>query len=106
MSIGYPSNSAITTTATSSVVGASTSAVPISAANPLRLNGGEIVNNSNKDMWLRFDLPATVTTTPPSIKIVANGGSIDIPENYIGPISGLWLAGATGNCTVVELFAN
>jgi hypothetical protein len=105
MSISYPSSVASTATVGTTVsIAASTTSATIAAANPARLLGGLIVNKGNKKLWVRFDtLPASAAF--PSIDVPASGGSIDIPDGYIGAITGIWETGATGAATVIEFNA-
>jgi ammonia channel protein AmtB len=84
-------------------VAASVTAIQISAANPSRMFGGLIVNKSNKIMYVRFGLPAGLVAAAPATAIPANGGNIDIPDDYTGPISAIWATAATGNCEITEL---
>jgi hypothetical protein len=105
MSISYPASvpSASTVGAVTSVTAATVSAT-IAVANPSRLLGGMIINKGSKKLWVRFDtLPATVAF--PSIDVPASGGSIDIPDGYVGAITGIWEASATGAATVIEFNA-
>ena len=67
----------------------------------VRAPEGLVINNSNKNLWVSFTGTAA-TAAAPSIKILANGGNIDIPGSYTGSVSGIWEAGATGSCVVHE----
>ena len=105
MSISYPSS--VPTTASSgsaTTIAAATVSTTITAVNASRTLGGLIVNKSNRRLWIRFDA-LTATTAFPSIDIPANGGSIDIPDGYIGQITGIWESGATGSATLIEYIA-
>ena len=105
MSIGYPSSVPSTASAgTATTIPAATVSTTIAAFNASRTLGGLIVNKSNKRLWIRFDA-LTATTAFPSIDIPANGGSIDIPDGYIGQITGIWEAAATGAVTLIEYIA-
>jgi hypothetical protein len=60
-----------------------------------------IVNNSNKNLWIVFAASAA-TSAPPSIKVPANGGAIDIPGSYTGIVTGIWEAAPNGSCVTHE----
>ena len=102
MSIGYPSPVPSTSSAgaTTTIPAASVSTT-IAASNANRTLGGLIVNKANKRLWIRFDAIAA-TTAFPCIDIPANGGSIDIPDGYIGQITGIWEGTPTGAATLIE----
>jgi ammonia channel protein AmtB len=103
MAIGNSPVNPSADTSTVTTVNASVTAVQISAANPARMFGGLIVNKSNRIMYVRFGLAAGLVAAAPATAISANGGNIDIPDDYVGPISAIWAAGATGNCEITEL---
>jgi hypothetical protein len=105
MNISYPSSvSPVSTSGTVTTVNAATTSTTIAVGSPNRLLGGLIVNKGNKKLWVRFDSIAA-TTASPCIDVPANGGSIDIPDGYIGAVTGIWEAGATGAATVIEFSA-
>jgi hypothetical protein len=83
------------------IVVATVASSTIATANANRAGGGFIVNNSNRNMWVRFANSAA-TAAKPSTLVPAGGGNIDIPEDYTGVITAIWAAGATGDCTVHE----
>lgn len=102
MAISYPSSVPSTASSgTATTIPAATVSTVISLSNPSRTLGGLIVNKGNKRLWIRFD-GLTATTAFPSIDIPANGGSIDIPNGYIGQVTGIWESGATGAATLIE----
>lgn len=105
MGINYPETVRTASAGTVTTVTAAAVSTIISSANANRLLGGMLVNKSNRRLWIRFDATAA-TTTSPSIDIPANGGSTDIPDGFIGQITGIWEAGATGACTVIEYIIN
>ena len=82
-------------------VTASTTSIPLLAANPNRAPECLIVNNSNKNLWIVFSAGPALSA-PPSIKVPANGGAIDVPGSYTGVISGIWESGATGTAVMHE----
>jgi hypothetical protein len=102
MSISYPASTTpvagndvpVTTVAT-------TTSTTILVSNPNRATGGYIVNNANKNLWVSFSGAAAVAGNP-ATKIPANGGSMDILGGYVGAVTGIWEAGANGNCVVHE----
>lgn len=83
--------------ATISAVSSSTSSVAILAANPLRF-GGMLYNDGVADAYVAF--AATASTSAYSAKLLA-GGSVEIPANYLGPISAVWSM-ASGSMRVTE----
>jgi hypothetical protein len=102
MSISYPSlgippvgNDVVLT------VVPSVTNVVLSAVNLNRAPESLIINSSNKNLWVSFT-GAAATTASPSIKVPANGGSMDIPGSYSGVINGIWEAAATGTAAVHE----
>jgi hypothetical protein len=102
MSISYPSATPPTSSSgTSAAVAYSATSVTIAAANAARIDGGMVINNANRNLWVNFSATAA-TTAAPSILVPANGGSIDIPSGYVGAVTGIWVTGGTGNATVVE----
>jgi hypothetical protein len=105
--MGIYAGSAPSTSSTPTVttVSAAIVATALLAANANRFQGGFMVNNSNKNMWVAFGLPAVATAVPPNSKVAPNGGNIDIPEGYVGPISAIWENGATGSVAITEFVA-
>jgi hypothetical protein len=83
------------------VVTAAVANTVLAAANANRTMEGFIVNNSNKNLWVRFGTAAAVAAAP-CVKVLPNGGNYDIPGGYTGIINGIWEAGATGSCVVHE----
>jgi hypothetical protein len=105
VSISYPSSVPLTATSGAvTTVNAATTSTTIAVASPNRTLGGIIVNKGSKRLWIRFDSLAA-TTASPCIDVPANGGSIDIPDGYVGAVTGIWEAGATGAATVIEFSA-
>jgi hypothetical protein len=105
MSISYPNTGipAVGAAIVTTVVASINNAVII-PANALRAPEALIVNNSNKNLWIGLSGSAAVAN-PPSIKVPALGGSMDIPAGYTGTVSGIWEPGGvaiTGNCVVYE----
>ncbi|WP_310483829.1 hypothetical protein [Chamaesiphon sp. VAR_48_metabat_403] len=80
---------------------ASVTSIELLPANPNRSPEGLIVNNANRDMWVRFGSAAAVAASP-CVEILRNGGNYDIPGGYTGVINGIWESGATGSCVVHE----
>ncbi len=105
MAINYPNNPTTSTSGTVTTVAAAAVSTVISAPNANRLLGGMIINKTNRRLWIRFDATAA-TAASPSIDIPANGGSVDISDGFIGQITGIWEAGATGSCTIIEYLAS
>ena len=102
MNISYPSSTTpVSTAGAVTTVTANVASTVIAVASPNRVLGGLIVNKGSKKLWVRFDSIAA-TTASPCIDIPASGGSIDIPDGYIGQVTGIWEAGATGAATVIE----
>ena len=105
MTISYPAGlplpAPISTTGSMSVVAASVTSVTIVPASDRRLNGGMIVNKANKSLWILYEA-TTATTSSPCLEIPGGGGSVDIPQHFIGQISGIWEAGATGEAVVLQ----
>lgn len=101
MGINYASSAPVTASSatTSSVTAIATSGI-IMPANPARLLGGTIVNNSNKNLWIRFDTTAATTAFP--CVAVPPGGNVDIEDGYVGQVTGIWEAAATGTATVLQ----
>jgi hypothetical protein len=79
---------------------AATSAILL-AANPNRVPNGLILNNGTKNLWVLFGV-GPATTAAPSIKLLPNGGAIDIPGGYTGIITGISEAAPNGSCSVYE----
>jgi hypothetical protein len=105
MNISYPSSTVpVSTAGAVTTVNATTSSTTIAVASPNRLLGGLIVNKGTKKLWVRFDSIAA-TTASPCVDVPPNGGSIDIPDGYVGAVTGTWETGATGAATVIEFSA-
>lgn len=85
------------TSATATTVVASTTAVPLLAANENR-KGATFWNASTA--ILKIDFAATSTGSVYAVEIGA-GDYYELPFNYTGAISGIWGA-ANGNCLVRE----
>jgi hypothetical protein len=64
-------------------------------ANALRSVGSYIVNYGTKIMYISWGATAAATTNA-FTAVPANGGAIDFPEDYIGPVQAIWAAGVTG----------
>jgi hypothetical protein len=105
MTISYPAlGTPVVGAAVITTVTAVTTNAAISLSNPLRAPGALIVNNSNKNMWITIS-GAAATVSPPSIKVPALGGSVDIPANFTGAVNGIWEPGGvaiTGSAVVYE----
>jgi hypothetical protein len=102
MSISYPSSIPVTANAgTVTAVTPSANSATIVQPNTTRLLGGMIINKTNKRLWIRYDTIAA-TTAAPCIDIPPNGGSTDIPDGYVGQVTGIWEAAPVGTCTVIE----
>lgn len=86
------------TTSTPSSVNASITSITILAANSIR-KGGTIWNNSTARLYIEFGATAS---TSAFTAILEASGYYEIPFNYTGAISGIWLA-ANGNALVREL---
>lgn len=71
------------------------------AANVNRAPSGLIINNGTKNLWIVFS-SGPATTAAPSIKLLANGGAIDIPGSYTGAIFGIWEAAPNGSASSHE----
>jgi hypothetical protein len=80
------------------IVGASTNQVVISAANAER-KGLQITNKSAKSLFLDFDNEVTVVDY--AVEVKANT-LYEMPVSFLGDVRGIWAAGATGSCKVVE----
>jgi hypothetical protein len=82
-----PAQPEILSTELTTVIPASIGVVPLDPANPARRQGF-VKNNSNRNLWVSF------STTPPTAaaptNLVTPGSNIDIPENYTGPVLGIW----------------
>jgi hypothetical protein len=91
-------NTSSATTATTTVVPASVTAVTIAAANPER-KMLMITNSSTKSLYLDFD--GDVTATAFAVEVKANI-IYEMPIGFAGEIKGIWAASATGSCKVVE----
>jgi hypothetical protein len=96
-SSGNPAGASISVT---TQVPASTTAVVISAANPDR-KMYSITNQSAKSLFLDFDTEVTLTAYAYEVK---PGVVYEMPVPFLGDVRGIWAAGATGNCKVVEFF--
>jgi hypothetical protein len=96
-SSGNPAGASISVT---TQVPASTTAVVISAANPDR-KMYSITNQSAKSLFLDFDNEVTLTAFAYEVK---PGVVYEMPVPFLGDVRGIWAAGATGNCKVVEFF--
>jgi hypothetical protein len=95
MSISFPGAVAPTANVgTPFAVGVAVTSNTVLAANPLRTLGGIIINNSTKNLWVRFDVTAAVTAAP--CVSIPPGGNMDIEDGYTGPVTGISEAGATG----------
>jgi hypothetical protein len=94
---GNPSGASVSVTST---VQASTTAVVISPANPDRKMYA-ITNNSAKSLFLDFDSEVTLTAYAYEVKA---GVVYEMPVPFLGDVRGIWAAGATGSCKVVEFF--
>jgi hypothetical protein len=64
------------------------------AADPTRLGGGSIANNSGKILYMLESATPAITATPPAKK-VAIGGNADITEGYDGVIQIFIASGGT-----------
>jgi hypothetical protein len=96
-SSGNPAGASISVT---TQVPASTTAVVISAANPDR-KMYSITNQSAKSLFLDFDNEVTLTAYAYEVK---PGVVYEMPVPFLGDVRGIWAAGATGQCKVVEFF--
>lgn len=108
MSISYPSassgGSAIATTVAVTTVLPSTTGDTILAANSNRTAGAMIINQSDRDLLIGFNLsPGNTSVTNNTLfRIPANGGNYDVPESFLGSIFGIVEAAASGNVKVIE----
>jgi hypothetical protein len=94
---GNPGGASVSVTTT---IAASTTAVVISPANPDRKMYA-ITNNSAKSLFLDFDNEVTLTAYAYEVK---PGVVYEMPVPFLGDVRGIWAAGATGSCKVVEFF--
>lgn len=95
MSINFPGTPPpISNTGTPFARGVAITSAVIVAANPLRLLGGIIINNSNRNLWVRFDTTPAVTSAP--CAAIPPGGNMEIPDGYVGQITGISEAGVVG----------
>lgn len=101
MTVSYPNSLPAVGPAVVATIVATNANSIILPANANRSPQGLIVNNATKNLWVTFTGVAA-TVMSPSIKIPANGGTMDIPGNYSGSINGLWESGATGSCVINE----
>jgi hypothetical protein len=103
MSISYPPQAQIPVVGPDIVttIPAVVTSTTLSPANLNRAPSGLIVNNGTKNLWVVFGATAA-TTAPPSIKVPASGGALDIPGSYTGIVTGIWESGAHGSCVVHE----
>ena len=83
---------------TSSTVASATTSTTILAANSNR-KGCTIWNDSTATLYIDFD--SSCSTSDFAVKISA-GGYYEMPFNYTGAISGIWIA-ANGSALVREL---
>jgi hypothetical protein len=103
MSISYPPVTIIPLVGpdivtTTPAVATSTVLLP---ANLNRAPSGLIINNGTKNLWIVFG-SSPATTAAPSIKLLANGGAIDIPGSYTGVITGIWENAPNGSASSHE----
>lgn len=83
---------------TPSAVAASASAVALLAEHTARLNAS-IYNDSTADLYILAG-QGTVSASLFTVKLAA-GGYWEVPQGYVGPLSGLW-SSATGNARITE----
>jgi hypothetical protein len=85
------------------VINANVTNVLLDPANPVRREGF-IVNKSNRNLWVVFSTNAATAAAPTNL--VTPGSNIDIPDNYTGPINGIWSGPTpTLNCEVHQFNA-
>jgi hypothetical protein len=103
MSISFPPNAGEVTgpDTPTSVPYSATNAV-ILAANANRANGGMIINNGTKVLWITVNGAPAGVGSGLSIPIPANGGVYDLPGNYKGNVNGIWATGGAGSATIHE----
>jgi hypothetical protein len=80
------------------IINASITSITIDPANAARRQGF-VTNKSNRNFWVNFS--ATAATAAAPTNLVTPGSNIEIPENYTGPITGIWSGPTpTLNCEV------
>lgn len=106
MSISFPPTTGeVTGPDTPTTAPYSTSNSIILAANASRTNGGMIINNATKVLWITVNGAPAGVGSALSIPIPANGGVYDLPGNYKGNINGIWATGGTGSAAIHEFSA-
>jgi hypothetical protein len=101
MSVSYDPGSRAVGADSAVTVAPSATNIVLVAANVNRAPEGFIINNGTKNLWLTFTGVAA-TTAVPSVKVLPNGGNIDIPGNYTGAINGIWENASVGGAVVHE----
>lgn len=94
-SIGNPEGA---TSAVSSTVAASVTAVVLAAADP---DTKKLVftNTSNRSLFLDYDGDVTTTSWTDEVK---TNVKFEMPVAFAGEVKGIWASGATGSCKVTR----
>jgi hypothetical protein len=100
MPLSQMGNASSATNSLTKTVAASTTMVTIVEANPDR-KMLSILNGSSKSLFLDFD--NDVQTNAFAVEVKASV-FYEMPVGFAGEVKGIWAAGATGSCKVVEFF--
>jgi hypothetical protein len=103
MSISFPPvASEVTGPDTPISVPYNTTSIILLPANPNRAAGGMVINNGTKVLWVGLNGAPAIVGSTLSIPIPANGGVYDLPGNYKGNVTGIWVSGGSGAAVIHE----
>ena len=97
MAISYPTAARVSGSDMPISTPLSVTAVVIAPANLNRAPEGLLINNANQTLYVSMT-GDPATTSGNSIPIPPNGGTLDIPGQYTGAISGIWAGAGVGSC--------
>ena len=104
MAISFPAgnvNPTASSVAVTSVVCSNQTIVAL-AANPARLPGTTIVNNTPSVAWLQLATGAVTPGAPTAIPLQPKGGNYDVPASYKGIVQAINEVAGTGTLQVIE----